>query len=96
MGVTALPGRLRAAIPLSLDGLATLGALMVSILVGTQVVSRPGIAFLPVAALAAALLMVDSRARIGLVLFGGLFLLQTTAGLEGKKLAFLVQLGAGE
>jgi hypothetical protein len=93
LGVTALRGRLRAAIPHSLDGLATLGALLVSILVGTQVVSRPGVAFVPVAALAAAVLMVDSRARIGLVLFGGLFLLQTTAGLDAKKLAFLA--GAG-
>ena len=86
-------GRLRAAMPHSVDGLAVLGSLLVSILVGTQVVSRPAIAFVPVAALAAAVLIVDPRARIGLVLFGGLFLLQTTAGLDAKKLAFLA--GAG-
>jgi hypothetical protein len=53
------------------------------------VVSRPSVALLPVAVLAAALLLVDARARIAVVVFGGLFLLQTSGGLDGKKLAFL-------
>lgn len=87
--VTALAGRLRSATRAPLDAVAAFAALMVSILAGTLVVSRPSLAFLPIAVLAAALLMVDPRARIAVVLFGGLFLLQTPGGLDAKKLAFL-------
>lgn len=86
--VTALTGRLRATrAPLGV--LAGFAASVVSILAGTLVVSRPSVALLPVAVLAAALLLVDARARIAVVVFGGLFLLQTSAELDGKKLAFL-------
>jgi hypothetical protein len=90
--VTALVGRLRATRE-PLGVLAAFAASMLSILAGTLLVSKPNFALLPIAALVAALVMVDARARLAVVLFGGLFLLQTTGGLDGKKLAFLVGVG---
>jgi O-antigen ligase len=77
----------------SMSVLLVFGLLAMSVVAGTLVVSEPTVALLPVAALAASYMMVDARARIAFVLFGGLFLLQTTAGLESKKLAFLAGVG---
>jgi hypothetical protein len=87
IGVTALPGRLRSATRAPLDAVAGFAASMVSILAGTLVVSRPSVALLPIAVLAAALLMIDPRARIAVVLFGGLFLLQTP-GTRSRRTRF--------
>lgn len=53
---------------------AALAAVLVSVGVGTLLVSRPLLALLPLAALAAVLLFVDGRARTVFVLLGGMFL----------------------
>jgi O-antigen ligase len=91
--VSARAGRLRTSRLAPLDFFAAVAAVIASLVVGASLVSRPTVALLPVAALAAALLIVDPRARIAFVLFGGLFLLQTTGGVDVKKLAFLAGVG---
>jgi hypothetical protein len=63
--------------------------MLLSVAVGTLLVSRPLLALLPLAALATVLLLVDGRARAAFLLFGGMFLLQTPTGLDTNKLAFL-------
>jgi O-antigen ligase len=87
--VNARARTLRSSTHTPLGLLAAAASVAASVVVGATVVSRPMLALVPVATLAAALLIVDARARIALVVFGGIFLLQTQAGLDTKKLAFL-------
>jgi hypothetical protein len=87
--VTATAWRLRSPTRRPLGVLAAFAVVATSIAAGTLLVSRPAVALLLVAAFAGVLLLVDARARIAFVVFGGLLLLQTQGGLDGKKLAFL-------
>jgi O-antigen ligase len=57
--------------------------------IGAAVAVKPAAALLPVALLAALLLLVDARARILFVVFGGLLTLQSSSGLGSLKLLYL-------
>jgi O-antigen ligase len=87
--VTARAWRLRSPAGTPLGALGAFAVVTVSIAAGALLVSRPTVALLPVATLAGALLLVDARARIALVVFGGLLLLQKQGGLDTQKLVFL-------
>jgi hypothetical protein len=58
--------------------------------VGAAVVTKPFFAFVPVAVLGGLLLLVDGRARIAFVVFGGLFFLQSSDSLGTVKLLYLL------
>ena len=62
---------------------------VVSVAVGLAIVSFPALAPLPIALLAAALLLTDGRARTAFVIFGGLLLLQRDDSFSAIKLVFL-------
>jgi hypothetical protein len=62
---------------------------LLSVAVGLALASASHLAYLPIAAIAGLLLLVDGRARILLVLVGGLYLLQRESELTTTKLAFL-------
>ena len=62
---------------------------VVSVAVGLAIVSFPELALLPIALLAAALLLTDGRARTAFVIFGGLLLLQRDDSFNATKLVFL-------
>ena len=62
---------------------------VLSVAVGLAIVSYPSLAVIPIALLAAALLITDGRVRTAFVIFGGLFLLQRDDAFSSTKLAFL-------
>jgi hypothetical protein len=66
-----------------------IAALALSVVTGIALVEQPALAAAPIAALVGALLLVDGRARLALVVFGGLFLLQRSAGLSASKIGLL-------
>ena len=63
--------------------------LLLSVGVGIALVSQPMLAVVPLAALLSAVLLIDGRARLAVVVFGGLFVLQRPGGLDTPKLALL-------
>jgi hypothetical protein len=69
--------------------LAWVAAITTSVMAGTFLVSRPLFALFPVAALAGLLLLLDGRARLLYVLFGGMYVLQVPGGLDATKTGFL-------
>jgi O-antigen ligase len=80
-------GRARWGVPLAPLGVIAVFAL--SIATGIALVGQPVFAALPVAALFGLLLLVDGRARLALVVFGGTLFLQRSAGLDASKLGLL-------
>lgn len=75
------------------DGAVAAVSLLVSVLAGVALVTSPALALLPIACFLSAFLLVDGRARIVFVLFGGLLILQRDEGLDTSKLAFLAVFG---
>jgi O-antigen ligase len=73
----------------ALERLAFVPLVLLSALVGYLLNERPMLAALPLALLVGALLLVDGRARLLFVLFGGLLVLQRSSGLDASKLALL-------
>jgi hypothetical protein len=67
---------------------APLAVVLLSLFVGATLVSRPTLALLPLVALGGVLLLVDGRARILFVLFGGMLVLQRPGELDMAKMAF--------
>jgi hypothetical protein len=91
--MTARLERLSVREPWLTDALVAAGIVVVSGIVGVATASSSPVAVLPIAALAAALLMTDGRARTIFVVFGGLLILQRGEGLDMTKFAFFA--GAG-
>jgi hypothetical protein len=71
------------------DVFAVLLSAFVAFAIGVAVVSEPIAALLPVVALGALVLLVDARARILFVVFGGLLILQSSDSVGPLKLAYL-------
>ena len=71
------------------DVFAVLLSAFVACVIGVAVVSKPVAALLPLVALGALLLVVDARARIIFVVFGGLLILQSSDSVGLLKLAYL-------
>jgi hypothetical protein len=71
------------------DLAAVLVSACVAIAIGAAVVVKPSLAVLPVAALGALVLLVDARARVLFVVFGGLLTLQSSDTVGPLKLAYL-------
>jgi O-antigen ligase len=69
--------------------LGPLAALLLSAAVGISLASHVVLAFIPIGLLVAALLLVDGRARLAFVVFGGPLVLQRSEGLAMSKLALL-------
>lgn len=69
--------------------LGVFATLALSVGTGIALVERPTLAALPIAAMFGALLLVDGRARLVLVVFGGTLFLQRSAGLGASKMALL-------
>jgi O-antigen ligase len=69
--------------------LGIFAALALSVATGIVSVGTPQFAVLPVAALVGALLLIDGRARLLMVIFGGTLFLQRSAGIDASKLALL-------
>jgi O-antigen ligase len=63
--------------------------IFVAVVVGVALAIEPILALVPVAGLMSVWLLVDGRARVGFILFGGLFVFQQSQDLDVSKLAFL-------
>jgi hypothetical protein len=73
----------------ALARLAAIPVLLLSVGVGISLVSQPRLAVLPLGMLVSAVLLIDGRARLAVVVFGGLFFFQRPGGLDMPKLALL-------
>ena len=71
------------------DLMAVVVGAAVAIAIGAAVAVNPLLALLPVAALAGILLLVDARARILFLVFGGFLALQSSQGVGSVKLLYL-------
>ncbi len=71
------------------DVLAVLLSAFVAFAIGVAVVSKPLAALLPVVSLGVLLLLVDARARVLFLVFGGLLTLQSSDSVGLLKLAYL-------
>jgi hypothetical protein len=71
------------------DLVAVVVSAAVAIAIGAAVAVNPLLAVLPVAALAGILLLVDARARILFLVFGGFLALQSSQGVGSIKLLYL-------
>jgi O-antigen ligase/polysaccharide polymerase Wzy-like membrane protein len=72
------------------DWIALLVSVLVASDIGAAVVFQPALAILPVAALGALLLLVDARARLLFLVFGGLMTLQSSDSFGRLKLLYLM------
>jgi len=80
--------------PRAFDALAVLGVALAAAAAGVALTIEPVLAAVPVGGLLAALLLVDGRARILFVVFGGLLVFQQgEGGLDAPKMAFLLLFG---
>ena len=91
--MTARLERLTVRDPWVADAFVAAGIVVVSGIVGVATASSSPVAVLPIAALAAALLLTDGRARTIFVVFAGLLILQRGEGLDMTKLAFFAGTG---
>jgi O-antigen ligase len=87
-GAGLRPWSVRALSP-SGDVVAIAVSALVALEIGAAVAVKPIAALLPVAFLAGLVLLVDARARILFVVFGGLLTLQSSSGLGHLKLLYL-------
>jgi hypothetical protein len=74
------------------DLLAVVVSAAVAVAIGAAVAVNPLLGVLPAAALAGILLLVDARARILFLVFGGLLALQSSNGVGSLKLVYLAGL----
>jgi O-antigen ligase len=77
------------AAPVAGDAIAIAGSALVAATIGAAVATKPVAAVLPAALLGAILLLVDARARLLFLVFGGLLTLQSSDSLGPIKLAYL-------
>src|SRR5438105_11714481 len=71
------------------DLVAVVVSAAVAVAIGAAVAVNPLLAVLPAAALAGILLLVDARARILFLVFGGFLVLQSSNGVGSLKLVYL-------
>ncbi len=71
------------------DAVAIIASALAGIVIGAAVLSKPLAALLPVVVLGGILLLIDGRARILFLVFGGLVTLQSSDSLGGLKLLYV-------
>jgi O-antigen ligase len=74
------------------NGIEAIGvgfSMLFGLIIGASLAARPTLALAPLALLAAVLLLIDARARILFLVFGGLLTFQSSGDLSGLKLAYL-------
>jgi O-antigen ligase len=79
----------RVGAPVAGDAIALAASAVVAAAIGAAVATKPVAAVIPAALLGAVLLLVDGRARLLFLVFGGLLTLQSSETLGATKLAYL-------